>query len=239
MIGILLAAGVGSRLRPLTDSSPKCLLPIGREGLLPRALRALETSGLSECVIVTGYLHTLIEEHVASLGLSMPVRFVHNRNYETTNNNASLWLAGTVVHHADVLVLDSDILFDPALLPLLISSPSPDGLLVREEPALGPEEIKVIPNGGFVERIGKDVDASRATGESIGIEKFSADTARQLFAVLGRRRERNEFYEASFQEIIDNGARIAVVPTRGLPCMEVDTGEDLVAARRLALSLGL
>ncbi len=188
MTGIVLAAGVGSRLRPLTDSCPKCLLPVGPEGLLPRTLRALESSGVSDCVLVTGHLRTMIEDAVRAIPLSMPVRFVHNPEFASTNNNASLWLAGTVVGGADILLLDSDILFDPRLLTLLIGSSAPDALLIRKDHKLGREEIKVILDREYVLQIGKEVDISQAAGESIGIEKFSAGTARRLFATLERRR---------------------------------------------------
>ncbi len=239
MTGIVLAAGVGARLRPLTDSCPKCLLPVGPEGLLPRTLRALQSSGISDCVIVTGHLRAMIEDSVRSMCLSMPVRFVNNPDFASTNNNASLWLALTAIQNSDILVLDSDILFDPRLLALLLSSSLPDALLIREDCDLGAEEIKVILDGGYVLEIGKQVDAVRAAGESIGIEKFSAGTARRLFATLSRRRVHDEFYEASFQEIIQNGSRIAAVSTQGLPCMEIDTPQDLAAAANLAITTGL
>lgn len=239
MTGIILAAGVGSRLRPLTETCPKCLLPVGSEGLLPRTLRALQAAGIAECVLVTGHLRAMVEDAVHGMRLSMPVRFVHNHDFETTNNNASLWLAGTVTGRSDILVLDSDILFDHRLLPLLLSSTAPNALLMREDGNLGREEIKVIVENGRVLQIGKEVEESRAVGESIGIEKFSADTARTLFSTLERRRTINEFYEASFQEIIDGGANIAAVPTQGLPCMEIDTSDDLAAATKMAAALGI
>lgn len=239
MTGILLAAGVGSRMRPLTDHLPKCLLPVGHQSLLPRTLSALQSAGLAECVLVTGYLQPLVEETVRSLGLAMPVRFVHNEKYATTNNNYSLWLAGRETGDNSILLLDADILFDPHLLHLLLASPVPDALLMREDDRLGAEEIKVALDGPYVRQIGKAITPSRAAGESIGIEMFSRETARQLFRVLDRRKEQDEFYEASFQEIIDRGARIAAVSTQGLPCMEIDTPDDLRVASALALTLGL
>lgn len=239
MTGILLAAGIGSRLRPLTDSRPKCLLPVGSQPLLPRTLRALEDSHIAECILVTGHHHGMIEDAVASLHLAMPVRFVLNERYASTNNNASLWLAGTAAGNTDILVLDADILFDPRLLALLLDSPAPDALLIRDDGDLGAEEIKVVMENGYVRGIGKTEDPTKAAGESIGIEKFSAKTAQKLFETLGRRKERDEFYEASFQEIIHAGVKIAAVSTQGLPCMEIDTPEDLAAASHLAATLGL
>jgi choline kinase len=239
MTGILLAAGVGSRLRPHTDSLPKCLLPVGREALLPRSLRALRGAGITECVLVTGYLHALVQDAVATLHLPITVRFVHNAQYASTNNNYSLWLALQSEPRDDVLVLDADILFDPRLLDILLSDAAPDALLMRRDDGLGPEEIKVEVERGFVRKIGKGVPPSRAAGESIGIERFSRTTAEKLATILEHRRDRNEFYEASFQDMIDAGVPIAAIPTRGLACMEIDTPEDLRAACALAASAGL
>ena len=182
MTGIVLAAGIGSRLRPLTDSRPKCLLPVGSQPLLPRTLRALQDSHIAECILVTGHLHAMIEDAVASMHLSMAVRFVLNERFASTNNNASLWLAGTAAGNSDILVLDADILFDPRLLDLLLDAPAPDALLIRNDGDLGPEEIKVVMESGYVQGIGKNEDPSKAAGESIGIEKFSAETAQKLFA---------------------------------------------------------
>jgi choline kinase len=111
---------------------------------------------------------------------------------------------------------------------------------MRTGGTLGAEEIKVELDGsGAIVRIGKDVDPGCAAGESIGIEKFSAPAARALFGILGRRKERYEFYEASFQELIGQGTRLAAVPAGGLACIEIDTPQDLEAARLLARTRGI
>ncbi|HEX9006283.1 MAG TPA: phosphocholine cytidylyltransferase family protein [Bacteroidota bacterium] len=234
MTAVLLAAGVGSRLRPLTDAMPKCLLPLGGSTLLERTLRAFQGAGLARCLLVTGYRHEMVEAEVRRLGLRLPVECLYNALYESTNNNYSLWLAGRKAAGSGILLMDADILFDPALVQLLLEASAPDALVLRTDGLLGTEEIKVELAGSLVTRIGKDVDPSRAAGESIGIEKFSANTAQALFEVLGRRKERYEFYEASFQELIDQGTRLEAVASGDLVCMEIDTPQDLAAADLLA-----
>ncbi len=97
MTGIILAAGIASRLRPLSNETPKCLLPVGGSPLLERTLHSLEKSGLNQCVIVTGYYHEKVEEFVAGLNLSMEIRFRFNPRFASTNNNYSLWIAGQEV----------------------------------------------------------------------------------------------------------------------------------------------
>ena len=101
---IILAAGTASRLRPLTSNTPKCLLKVGERTLLQRSMDALIKAGISEFVIVTGYLHEQIEDFVRkTYQNSLPLRegrggsvcFIHNKDYATTNNIYSLWLART------------------------------------------------------------------------------------------------------------------------------------------------
>lgn len=238
MIAVILAAGISSRLRPLTNDLPKSLLLVGGTPLLQRILNSLYRNHIRECVIVTGFHKQKIEDFVKSLALPLNVEFAENPFFATTANNYSLWTAEELVRGKDILLLDADILFDHRLLPPLISSPHPNGLIIRKTNHLEAEEIKVeLDDAGNVRRIGKHVDPGVATGESIGIEKFDAATSEQLFETLDRRKDRNEFYEASFQEIIDSGVRIHAIDSAGLPCMEVDTLEDLAAADELAKTM--
>jgi choline kinase len=235
VIAVILAAGTSSRLRPLTNETPKCLLRVGTTPLLERILHALHRNHIKECAVVTGFHKEKIRDFVESLALPLSVSFVENPHYATTANNYSLWTAHSTVAGRDMLLLDGDILFDSRLLSLLLHSPHKNSLIVRKSNNLGAEEIKVeADSNGLVKRIGKEIDPAAAIGESIGIEKFGADTVQILFEVLNRRKERNEFYEASFQEIIDSGVRMHTVDSAGLPCIEIDTLEDLSAASELA-----
>jgi len=237
MIGVILAAGISSRLRPLTDTTPKSLLSVGGRPLLQRALEAFCDSDIRRCVIVTGYRREMIERFVAKLRPPLDISFVYNERYLTTNNNYSLWLAGKAVKEAMVM-MDADILFDRRILTGLLASDHTDALIIRMTDHIGNEEIKVqLDNERRVVRIGKDIPPRAASGESLGIEKFSATGAQRLFSILEKRKDRDEFYEASFQEMIETGAKLFAVDTAGYPCMEIDTPEDLVAAAQLSLSL--
>ena len=235
MTAVLLAAGISSRLRPLTDTMPKSMLPIGGKPLLHRTLEILQEAGLGRCIIVTGYLHEMMEEFVRALDLRLHIDFVYNQHFSTTNNNFSLWLAQSMLNTDAMLLLDADILFDSRILTRLLENPHDNALVMRQSGALGHEEIKLELDGnGRVMRIGKDIEPRRAAGESLGIEKFDASTAQKLFDVLARRKGRDEFYEASFQEIIDRGTSIYTVDSGPHVCIEIDTIEDLAVAEKLA-----
>jgi choline kinase len=240
MTGVILAAGIASRLRPLTDSVPKSLLEVGGVPLLQRTLTALRHEGIKDVVIVTGYRHDMIERFVSSVHLDQDISFVYNRHFGTTNNNYSLWLSKPHVLGRDMVMLDADILFDQRILSALVGAPQADALVVRRTNQLGAEEVKVECDAeGFVLHIGKNIDPRTAIGESLGIERFSGSTTKLLYAALDRRKDINEFYEASFQEVVENGAEIYCVDSGGLPCLEIDTREDFKAAQVLAQNLPL
>lgn len=235
MIAVILAAGISSRLRPLTNELPKSLLPVGGFPLLQRILLSLHRNNIRECVIVTGYFKEKIESFVQSLSLPLSVRFVENPLYATTGNNYSLWTTRPYADGHAMLMMDADILFDSRLLSLLLDSPHENGLIVHKAGSLGEEEIKVeLDDAGIVQLIGKEINPALAGGESIGIEKFSASATPVLFRILDRRKTLNEFYEASFQEMIDQGVEIHAVDSADFSCLEIDTFEDLETANALA-----
>jgi choline kinase len=238
MTAVILAAGVSSRLRPLTDSIPKALLPIAGKPLLQRTLVALQNAGVGQAVVVTGYHRDRLEAFLQTLNLRLDVTLIHNPQFATTGNNYSLWLTAPIMAGRSMVLMDADILFDGRVLDLLNAERNEDALVVRTSGHVGDEEVKVqADTHGFVVRIGKDLPPSMAAGESVGIERFSPFTSHALFASLAKRKDRLEFYEASFQEIIDAGARIRMVESAPYQCMEIDTLDDLHAAEIVAKTL--
>lgn len=235
MTAVILAAGISSRLRPLTDRIPKALLPVGGKPLLQRTLEVLQHARLERVVIVTGYLHEKVNRFIHSLASPFPITCVRNHRYRFTDNNYSLWLAAPEVAGQELLILDSDVVFGADIIALLQNSPHENALVMRASDSLGDEEVKLeLDPSGRVVRIGKEIDPMLAAGESLGIEKFSPAAAEELFTILAQRKDRIEFYEASFQGIIDRGVHIYAVDSGAFPCMEIDTLDDLKAAEELA-----
>jgi choline kinase len=217
---------------------PKCLLPVGDSTILGMTVHNLAANGVQEIVIVTGYREGQIHEFIASHYPELRVTFLTNERYADTNNIYSLWLTREHLHGHSMLLLDSDIVFDRGIVSLLQQSGHEDCLAVVRAKALGDEEIKVrTGEAGAILEISKEVTAATAFGESIGIEKFGPRFVGRLFDVLEdkivSRKQHNHFYEAAFQELIDKGERIYAVDVGNLPCVEIDTPDDLAAARRL------
>jgi choline kinase len=233
---VLLAAGQATRLRPLTDDRPKCLLDVGGETILGRAVRILHARGLRHFTVVDGYRGDMIRAALVVPPDGAAFRFVRNDDFATTNNAWSLMLAD-VDPAEPIMLLDADIVFEPAVIDRLLVHPAPNRLGLRTTGEIGAEEMKVrLGPDGLVADLGKELPVAAAAGESVGIEVFSAGFVDALFTAL-RRRQRDEgrtgeFYEATFVELIAAGHAVAAVDLAGLACREIDTPEDLEAARR-------
>ena len=237
MRGIILAAGVASRLRPLTNTTPKCLLKVGETTILEQTVRNLKRNGITDLIIVTGYLSEQIHVFIATRFPELQVVYVHNPDYDTTNNIYSLWLTRDHVLGHDIILLDSDIVFDARILQLLTRSGHESCLAVRSDHTLGEEEIKVkIKPDGTIAAIGKEVPAGEAIGESIGIEQFGAAFVHELFVILDQmivvEKRVDIFYEAAFERAVSRGLSIVPVDVGEFRCIEIDTAEDLTLAAR-------
>jgi choline kinase len=237
MKGVILAAGISSRLRPLTDTTPKCLLPIGGETILARTLNNLTACGIRDIVIVGGYLEDQLRSYVSGNFPELGVKFLTNDVYASTNNIYSLWLAKSDVLEHGMILLDSDIIFEDRIIQALLRSGYDNCLAVNTKIRLGDEEIKVaVDRRNRIRAISKEIPPGQAIGESIGIELFAPSMLKTLFDVLDRKivRERavNEFYEAAFQEVIDRGGEIYAVDVGMYKAIEIDTAEDLLTAEK-------
>jgi choline kinase len=235
---VILAAGAGTRLKPLTDHMPKCLLKAGSKCILEMTIENLLATNNSEIIIVTGYLENKIREFISERFPLLKIKYIYNNFYTSTNNIYSLWLTKDEVMGADMMMMDSDIVFDKRIIIKLQSSGHKNCLALKRHD-LQDEEIKVkVDSNGCVTEIGKEVNLSEAAGESIGIEIFGKEALKELFLILDRKvvteNKVNHFYEAAFQELSDND--LYVVDTTEYFCMEIDTEEDLKTAELLVMN---
>lgn len=240
---VILAAGIGKRLRPLTSGRPKCLLEIGGVPLLSVTIGNLLSNGITDIGIVTGFMSQKIRSFAKKNFPKTPITFIDNKRYASTNNAFSLLHAKGFVQNHPMLLLDGDILFSKELLAMFLkASRKPNRVAVRVQGPHDREEIRVrINRWDHILEIGKHIPLESTYGESIGIEIFSAEAAARLFDILEQRmktaRGRSEFYESSFQQFIDQGNRLWAVDIEGHPAAEIDTAEDLLHAQRVILPL--
>lgn len=255
MIGVILAAGMAKRLRPLTDTKPKCLLEVGGKTLLQRTVDAMAAAGINEFVVVTGYRDNMIRDFLENYRFptshhipeqSSPTRslspltpkfhFLHNADYEHNNNIYSLWMSGQIVRGQEFLLMDSDILCDPAAVLRIASEPEAALAVNRHE--LGEEEMKVVVDDQMrITEISKTCRPEDAMGESVGIEKMTAAYSEALFRELDlmilKEGLIDIFYERAFERLIPQGHTFRVIDTTDYFSYELDTPEDFQRAQAL------
>jgi choline kinase len=240
MRALILAAGVGRRLMPLTADRPKALVEVAGVPLIERILKACADAGASEAVIVTGYLRERLERWLEVSELPLPVRTVWNAEHATINNAHSLFVARELLDGDDFIKLDGDLLLSPALLVRLIRATSRTAALVDAKAHLDPEAMKaVLRADGSIAAFGKWLSVAEASGESIGVERIANEDAPALFEAIDEvvHREGNHaaYYEDVYHRLIARGGwRMDALDTAGLPWTEIDDAVDLTRASQVA-----
>ena len=227
---------MAKRLRPLTDTQPKCLLKVGERTLLERTVDAQLAAGIDELVVVTGYRGDMIHDFLTTHYPDLAIHFIHNADYEHNNNIFSLWMTRPYTDGRDFLLMDSDILLDPKLVARIAQQPDTALALNRHE--CGEEEIKIIADSeDRVVELSKTCSISDAIGESVGVERIASDYSTALFRELEQMIEREGlidiFYERAFERLIPQGHYFRVVDTTGYFSIELDTVEDFKNAKAL------
>ena len=239
MKAVILAAGTASRLRPLTSTTPKCLLKVNGKTLLERTLDNFISNGITEFLIVTGYLQEMIIDFVKTNYPELNVKFLYNKDYATTNNIYSLFLAEEFACGNDFILSDSDILFSKDIIAALLADKNPDVLAMNRH-ELGEEEIKIISDADRnVLEISKVCSIENAVGESVGLEKMSAKYSAALYKELHQMIDNegldNVFYEKAFERLIPQGHIFKYLDTTNFFSMEIDTVEDYERVKDLKI----
>ena len=179
MKAVILLAGAGRRLHPLTLDRPKSLLPIGDSTVLEHMITKLLRAGIHSFVVVCGFMEGTIKAYIGEAFPDLDVAFVTNEHYLTTNTGYSLLAAKGHLSDEAFLKLDGDVIFDDEILARLLALEDGSSYVCTDGSDIGEEVIKVIcDERGRVTRIGNRLPVSQAIGESIGIERISRQAAR-------------------------------------------------------------
>jgi choline kinase len=230
---VIVAAGRATRLRPLTDDTPKCLLPIAGEPLLVRATRLLHQAGVERIAVVVGYRQEQVRAAVQNR-----CECVVNPFFPLCNNMGSLWFARQFVGGAPFVYLHGDLVFEPSLLETALAEASraeDDIRLVTEFGPVDAEAMKVrTDEARLLLDVNKEIPLEAAAGEWIGMALVR--NSRRLFEVVEERLLGGDYerYDAiALEQLAEEGAKIRCVPTGGRAWREVDFATDYEAARRL------
>ena len=229
---LLLAAGMGSRLSPLTDTSAKCLVPLSGISILERLLRTLTSYGFDRLVVVIGHESDSIQDYLGDGPGDIDISYITSTCYRTTNNIYSLWLARDLIDEP-VLLIESDLVFDEALL---------EGMMRPDRAAVS----RQLPwmNGTTVTLDGADGIDAFCLGEmsrpdashykTVNLYSFSRSTWRSICERLDgyiAAKRTGDYYESVFAEMVADGT-LALSPVLfdSGSWYEVDTLADLAAA---------
>ena len=236
---VLLVAGIGSRLRPLTNSIPKALLPLGSESILQRLIRQLRACGIERFVLATGYHEEAVKTAMSPLGV--PVEYCRNRDFAGTQNSVSFACCANSIRNEPIVKLDGDLVVDDKILERVLGNSSPMVVAVDSSRQLDQEAMKAeIDRNGYIRNFGKSISLAKSHAESIGIEKLDATSSGKVMSRIEELMAQgvtDKYYEDVYADLIQNSKLAAkAIDIAGLPWTEVDTFEDLILARQLVTS---
>ena len=238
---VILSAGQGRRLSPLTDARPKCLVPIAGRPILEWQLRALAAAGVDESAVVTGFCANAVEAMLMTTSVPAEVRTVYNPSYSVADNIGSCWAAKDLIG-PDTLLLNGDTLFEPEIvLRVLEQATAPISVTIDSKGMYDSDDMKILREGDRLTAIGKTLEAP-VDGEAIGMIRFQGDGGKRFVAAMRSALNDQATLRRWYLSIIDELAReggVGVVSIEGLTWSEIDFPRDLpIAESKVARYLG-
>lgn len=232
---LLLTAGTGSRLYPLTQNFPKCLTKVNGISILERLITTLNQHGFERLVVVTGHLENRIREFLGNRAGNLTIEYVFSPLYKTTNNIYSLWMAREIINEP-FLLLESDLVFDPSLLTDMLY---PDRIAVaRMQPWLNGSTVTL---NQFNKVDTFHSDAVKSSGQTryktVNIYSLSLSSWYGVIEKLNQyvlAGKVNNYYEAVFRRMVaEKCLSFQAVFFDSKPWYEIDTIKDLASAERM------
>jgi L-glutamine-phosphate cytidylyltransferase len=240
---IILAAGQGKRLLPLTAEVPKALLDIGGKTLIERQIEAFAENGLNDFVVVTGYGAARMEQALAVIAkrLNVSIQTTYNPFYAVADNLASCWLARSYMA-GDFIQVNGDNVFRADLVARLLQ-PQAGSIMVavNRKDGFDADDMKVMLDGPRLTEIGKTLPLDTVDAEAIGFYIFRGDGGQHYVAELELAMRDPDGLKRWFPSAVGSLAKkvpIGVVEITGLRWSEVDFPVDLQQARQLVSSWG-
>lgn len=232
---LLLAAGTGSRLFPLTQKSPKCLTLVNEISILERLIRGLNQHGFKRLIVVTGHLEDCIRNFLETRAGNIKIEYVFSPLYKTTNNIYSLWMAREIINEPFVLI-ESDLVFDPSLLTDMLY---PDRIAIaRMEPWLNGSTVTINPSN-TVDAFHSDAknNSEQKRYKTVNIYSLSVSSWYRVIEKLDQYISAgrvNDYYEAVFRQMVtEKSLSFQAVFFDHKPWYEIDTIKDLASAEKL------
>jgi choline kinase len=231
---VILSAGQGRRLLPLTATMPKCALPLHGQTVLEWQLDALVRCGIERATVVVGFASEHVERVLAARTAPPRTELVYNPFYRVSDNLVSCWIARAAMD-GDFVLLNGDTLFEPAVVERLLQAPArPVRLAVDHKEAYDADDMKVSLDGdGRLRRVGKRLAPEIVGAESIGVMLFRGQGPtlfrEAIEAALRRRDALDVWYLSVIDEMADQG-HVWTASIQGLGWAEIDSPADIPRA---------
>lgn len=244
MQAIILAAGMGKRLKELTSEATKCMVKVNGVAMIDRMMGHLDKLGLSRIVVVVGYEGQKLMDYIDALGVSTPVVYVNNSIYNKTNNIYSLYLAKDYLVQEDTILLESDLVFEEAVLHKLINHPYPSLVLVDKFESWMDGTVVTLDEQdnikSFVAKREFDFNRIDEYYKTVNIYKFSKEFSELYYVpfleIYCKALGTNEYYEQVLKVITFlEDPHIKAVRLEGEKWYEIDDVQDLDIAETIFL----
>ena len=237
MHAIILAAGRGSRLLPLTTDLPKCLLPIGNTTVLGMQLDTLFANGVETATVVTGFNSHMVEAEIEARQAGLRVKTLFNPFFQVADNLASCWMVRESMHQ-DFLLINGDTLFSPELLQAVLAAPAKNlAVTIDQKGHYDGDDMKVTLEGSQLTAIGKTLPLTETDGESIGMLRFMNEGPEIFRTELERLMKTPDgtksWFLSAIHGLAKSGQHIDTINIKGAEWSELDTPEDYEICRSL------
>lgn len=249
MIGVILSAGMGTRLMPLTKDIPKPLLEINGMTLIERMINNLMKADIKEFIVIVGYNKDKVMDLASKLEekYDISIKIIENEKYDVTNTSVSTYLASNYIENNkkdDFILVNGDNVVDPKIIRMIAEGEN-TSLVVDNFKELNEESFKLIIEDkkynddktiitGIIKEIGKEIDILNSTGEFIGVSKVSSKDITEFNEILEELINENEqnYYDFAFKKL-SKISPIDFILTNGLKWTEIDTHNDWNQAQKL------
>jgi choline kinase len=235
MKAIILAAGIGSRIKEITELKPKCLIDIGNKNILQRQIESFLQLGVEEIIIIGGYKIEMITEFCNSLAVKN-IKIIENIDYLETNNMYSLFLAKKETYGENFLLINGDVVFDDKIAEVAIENEG-SSIAFYDSGNTDEEELKLeTKNGCAYAILPKGPIAPNCDGSTIGMFLFNEESSKYLFddieTVIYKKGLKNEWFEMSLNDVFKQ-CHFSAINIKDTPWIEIDTFNDLKIAEKL------
>lgn len=232
MKGLILAAGLGTRLRPLTDECPKTLVKVNGKAIIEKQIENLLNNGVNDITVITGYKSEVLKDFLNSK--FSEIKIIENKDFNNTNNMYSLYLAKDSLIENDFILMNGDVFFEELVVEKLLNEKC-ENAIAFESNNYNEESMKISFNEDKITHISKAINKNDAIGTSIDVYKFGREASKNLFSIIENiiinEKELNSWSEVAIDKLFDLERFVPV--DIGNRWVEIDNLDDLRKAEDL------